>query len=247
MDQNLLKLIESAGFTDKEARIYLALLELGQGDVTDIAKISNLKRAIIYVILEGLIKRGYVSQFPDRKINTYRAVDPAIILSQLKITTKNFSEMLPFMQTLANKGKKKPKISFFETKDAIWSVYQQMSNAKEYFFITSYTDIKKHFPKAIEEWVKDYKLKKVKPNTRHLISNNQNEKEIAKIFMETGQEVRFLPETKNFNMDFTIFENKLAITSFKENPFMLLIESEVLIKSMMLFFELAWEKGVELK
>lgn len=247
MDQDLLKLIENAGFTEKEAKVYLALLEIGQGDVTDIAKISGLKRAIIYVILEGLIKRGHASQLPERKINTYQATDPAVILSQLKLTTKNFSEMLPFMQTLANKGKKKPKISFFETKNGIWNIYQQMSNAKECFFITSYTDIQKHFPKAIKEWVEDYKLKKNKPKARHLISDNQNEKEIAKIFMETGQEVKFLPKSEPFNMDFTIFENKLAITSLEEEPFLVLFESEQLVKSMTPFFELAWQKGEEVK
>ncbi|KKQ22634.1 MAG: hypothetical protein US37_C0002G0259 [Candidatus Moranbacteria bacterium GW2011_GWF2_37_11] len=44
MDLDLIKLLEESGFTGKEARVYLALLELGQGNVTEIAKISDLKR-----------------------------------------------------------------------------------------------------------------------------------------------------------------------------------------------------------
>jgi len=42
MDLDLIKLLEESGFTGKEARVYLALLELGQGNVTEIAKISDL-------------------------------------------------------------------------------------------------------------------------------------------------------------------------------------------------------------
>ena len=87
MDETLLKLLEQTGFTKKEALVYLALLELVQGNVSEIAKITELKRPIIYVILEGLIKRGYVSELPNKKINTYQASDPSIILSKLSLTT----------------------------------------------------------------------------------------------------------------------------------------------------------------
>ncbi len=113
MDTDLLKLLEQTGFTEKEARVYLALLELGKGDVSDIAKIAELKRSIIYVLLEELIKRGYISELPNQKINTYHAIDPSFILNELKITTKNFSEMLPIFRTLRNKGRKRPKITYY--------------------------------------------------------------------------------------------------------------------------------------
>lgn len=247
MDTELIKLLESSGFTQKEAAVYLALLELGKGDVGEIAKISDLKRPIIYILLEGLIKRGYVSQIPDKKVNTYQAIDPSIILNQLKLTTKNFSEMLPFMQTLANKGKKKPKISFIDTKEGIWNIYQQMTDTDDCFYITSYVNIEKHFPNAVEKWIEDYKRKKIKLKARHLISNNQREKELGKLIAGIGQEVKFLPEVDNYSMDFTIFKNKLAIASLEDEPFLVLFESEALVKSMKPFFELAWEKGEEVK
>jgi len=88
MDQDLITLLEQTGFTQKEAGVYLALLELGKGTVTQISKITKLKRSIIYVLLEGLIKRGCANKIPGLKINEYHAIDPSFILSQLKTTTK---------------------------------------------------------------------------------------------------------------------------------------------------------------
>ena len=130
MDETLLKLLEESNFTNKEARVYLALLELSQGTVTKIAKITELKRPIIYVILEGLIKRGYASELPNKKINAYQPISPEIILKRLQGIVKNFSEMLPVFKTLHNKGGKKPKITYYETKEGIWNVYKEMTLSK---------------------------------------------------------------------------------------------------------------------
>jgi sugar-specific transcriptional regulator TrmB len=247
MDQELIKLLESSGFTEKEAKVYLALLELGKGDVGEIAKISDLKRPIIYILLEGLIKRGYATQLPDKKVNTYQAIDPSVILNQLKLTTKNFSEMLPFMQTLADKGKKKPKITYIENKEGIWNIYQKINFVKEAYFISSYVDIDKAFPDAVDDWIENYKKGKIPVRGKHLLPNNPEEIKYGKMIKEVGQEVRIFTTAEKYQMDFTLYENKLAITSFEENPFMVLIESEALVNSMKPFFELAWKKGEEVK
>lgn len=246
MDTGLAKLLEQSGFTEKEAKVYLALLELGKGDVSDIAKIAELKRSIIYVLLEGLMKRGYASELPNMKINTYQAADPSVILNRLKTTTRNFSEMITFLQTLHNKGKKRPKITYHETKEGIWNVYQEMNQSKEAFFISSYEKINRVFPGAIEEWINLYKRGIIPLKAKHLVANNPFDLDVMRKFSRISQEVRYLPEIKEFNMDFTIFKNKLAITSLEDNPFIVVIESESLINSIRSIFEIAWKSGKEI-
>lgn len=247
MDNDLLKLLEQAGFTQKEAEVYLALLELSRGTVTEIARITKLKRSIIYVLLEGLIKRGHASELPNCKINTYQAMDPSVILFQLKTTAKNFSEMLPMFRTLHNKGKKRPKITYHETKEGIWKIYESLNFAQEAFFISSYERINKHFPIAIEKWTKDYQKKLIPVKGKHLVPNNPFELQVGKKLAVNGQQVRYLPEIPSFNMDFSLSENKLAITSLEDEPFIVVIESEELVKSIRPLFEMAWDNGKELE
>jgi sugar-specific transcriptional regulator TrmB len=244
MDNEIITLIKQAGFTEKEARIYLALLELGQADVTDIAKKATLKRSIVYVIIDELIEKGYASMLPNRRINTYQAIDPGVILTQLKSVAKNLAEMLPYLRSLQNKSGACPKIHFIDTLEGITKVYEEMNEYDNQFFISSYCRIEEVFPGTIADWIYKYKKKIFKQFiSRHLVPDNSGEREIAKEFSRIGQDVRFSKELIGMKMDFSIYGNKLGITSLEEKPFIVVIESGSLVNSLMPIFEMAWRNG----
>ena len=54
--------LTSLGLQDNEARVYLALLELGRGNVTEVSKAAGLNRTSGYDILERLGTLGLVSR-----------------------------------------------------------------------------------------------------------------------------------------------------------------------------------------
>lgn len=247
MDDGLIKLLEPAGFTTKEAKIYLALLELGQGTVAKIAKKSELKRPIIYIILEGLIKRGYVSELPNQKINSYQAINPLIILNQLKDSAKNLSEMLPILQTLGNSSQNKPKITYYDTPSGIWNAYDEMNHIKDLFLITSYAKMEQFFPQELKRWFNNYNQGLYRLAGQHLIPDTPEDIEIGKKLVASNQQVRVLKNLNNLDMDFVIFGNKLAITAFEENPFAIIIESVGVAKSMRDIFNMVWTIGFKIK
>lgn len=247
MDESLVKLLEDSGFTQKEAQVYLALLELSSGTVTEISKLTELKRPIIYVVLEGLIKRGYANQLPNTAIETYVPADPSIIFHKIRATANNFSEMLPYLRTLGNKRGKKPKITYHESLEGIWNVYEEISRSSEAFYISSYERIEKNFPGAFHKWMKDYERSRNKQKARHLISEEKYELAVGQEIKAIGQKVRSLKELGNSLMDFTLFGDKLAITSLGEKPFIVVIESAEIAESMKPIFEIAWAAGKEIK
>lgn len=247
MDNELINLLKQTGFTEKEARIYLALLELGQADVTEIAKKSELKRSIVYVLVEGLMEKNYVTQLPNRKINTYQAIDPGVILTQIKSTTKNFSEMLPYLRSLANKTEKRPRIHFIDNKEGIFKVYEEINEYDEQFFLSSYRRIEEHFPGEIGKWIKNYQRGQYNFRGRHLISSDPEELKYVEKFTSIGQEVRVLPELKESKMDFSVYGNKLAITSFEDKPYIVVIESQGVVESLMPVLEAAWRSGEKIE
>ncbi|MBN1385992.1 helix-turn-helix domain-containing protein [Candidatus Woesearchaeota archaeon] len=72
------------GLTNGEARIYLALLELGPtttGPIIDRAGISSSK---VYEILERLMRKDLVSEFTKRRTRYFQASDPRNLFSLLK-------------------------------------------------------------------------------------------------------------------------------------------------------------------
>jgi sugar-specific transcriptional regulator TrmB len=194
-----------------------------------------------------LIKKGFATQVPRKKINQYQAINPAVVAGVQKTALKNFSEMLPLLQTLHNRGEGRPKINYIETEKGILNIYEEMNNAKESFFITSHSKIEKHFPGAVREWVRKNKKGIYKFTGKNLIPENKEDIELAKTFKDANKNVRYLPGIEKLDMDFVVYENKLAITSLGDRSFMVSMESEKLAASMKSIFELLWKIGKEIK
>lgn len=243
MDQELINLFQKTGFTQKEAQVYLALLELGKGDVTEVAKIAELKRSIVYVIIEGLIEKGYVTQLPDSKVNTYQAIDPNVILTQVKQTSKHLAEMIPYLLSLQNKSESRPKIHFIDTIEGILKIYDEMNNYQDQFFVSSYSKIEEYFPGSIKRWVDGFKRGNYKFQGRHLIPNNPADLIFAKEFISIDQKIKILPDTASIKMDFAVYGDRIAITSFEEKPYIVVLQSKNLVDSILPIFEIAWENG----
>lgn len=155
--------------------------------------------------------------------------------------------MLPMLRTLRNKGGKRPKITYYENKENIWKIYESINLVPEAFFISSYEKIDKHFPGSLEKWARDYQEKNIPVKGKHLVPDNSFELQAGKKLAENGQQARYLPGVKSFNMDFSLYENKLAITSLEDEPFIVVIESAELVKSIRPIFEIAWKQGKEVK
>lgn len=246
-DPILLKLLADTKLEEKEAKTYLALLEVGRGTVQDIAKISGLKRPILYIILGDLIKKGYVTEIPNKKIKTYQPIDPGAISSKLQTTAKNFSEMLPVLKTLANRSQKKPKISYFETKEGIDKIFNEINRSKSAIFIASIARLEEHFPGSISAWKKSYSSGFNKLASRNLIPNNPKDIQTYKEFAEITDLVQFriLPDINKCDMDICVFKNKMSITTFEDKPFMVLIESDAVPEFFLPIFDILWKIAKE--
>ena len=71
------KQLEEIGLNEKEARVYIATLELGQGSAAEIAKKSGVNRATTYFTLENLMKIGLVSASNEEKKQLFVPEDPS--------------------------------------------------------------------------------------------------------------------------------------------------------------------------
>lgn len=248
-NQTLLNLLQKSNLNEKEAKVYLALLELGEATASEISKNCGLKRTLIYAILENLTEKGYVSSLPGRKIFSYQAIDPGAISAQIQLSAKHFSEMLPIFKSLADQKSGKPKISYLETKEAILKVYDEINSQKEAFFIASLIEIEKHFPGSIAYWKKSYQKKFNKLESKTLIPDNPQEIALAKEFIKITDKVsiKTLPGMKECSMDISFWKNKLAITTYDDKIHMVIIESPSITGFITPIFNILWQSGKQIK
>ena len=74
------KVLEQLGLNEKEAKVYLACLQLGKAAVLLIAKKAALKRPNTYLILEALSAKKLISIVIEGKKKYYTAESPTKLL-----------------------------------------------------------------------------------------------------------------------------------------------------------------------
>ena len=74
--QKELKDLEKLGLTTGEAKVYAALLEIGQSTVGPLTKKAKVSPSNIYEILERLTKKGIVAMIIKNGTKQFKGVDP---------------------------------------------------------------------------------------------------------------------------------------------------------------------------
>lgn len=101
------KILEKIGLTKNESRVYMTLLQLGTAKTGSILKASGLNSGKIYEILDGLKKKGLVSESNVNRVKEFTAAPPKGILEYIekkKETLKQeeqiIREMLPRLEAV---------------------------------------------------------------------------------------------------------------------------------------------------
>ena len=98
----------------KEAKVYLALLQLGRTTAYSVAVLSALKRPTTYLILDELVKSGFVVEIPSAVKKLYEAKPPEEIFALAKERVKLAESALPNLQSIVKKKRGKTQTLYFE-------------------------------------------------------------------------------------------------------------------------------------
>lgn len=110
---HLIPPLKNLGLSDKEARVYLALLQLGPATPYKMSKRAHLKRPTAYVIAEELLEKGFVVQAPGEK-HTYIARSPDILFDEYEKRLMQSRKSLPELKSLQGGIAEKPSILYFD-------------------------------------------------------------------------------------------------------------------------------------
>ena len=109
----LVESLQRIGLSDKEAKIYLALLKIGDATVKNIASEADVKRPTTYLILEELRKKGLLLKIPHTKKAIYRAKSPDDLHSFAVENIETLERVLPKIESIT--GERNPvKTLYFE-------------------------------------------------------------------------------------------------------------------------------------
>lgn len=122
---NMLPQLRKLGFSENEAKVYLASLELGEASVQRIAQKAKLKRTTAYGIIEALRDRGLLKTTKNRKKMFYYAEDPRRLKEIAREAERTADSILPSLLAITNLIDRKPKILFFEGIEGVKDIYKE--------------------------------------------------------------------------------------------------------------------------
>lgn len=239
------KVLLDVGFSDKEIAVYVALLSLGKGIVTKIARTASVSRTTTYDVLDNLSQKGLVKISGKEPKQEYVAESPEklekIITEEIEKKNNNLNrikDIIPELRSVYKEGER-PKIKFYEGLDGLMEVYDDTLTAKETIVAYAcYEDMEPLLPKYFETYYKRRVQKRIfargiVPETPMAIEHNKRDE-------EEMRNLSLVPKEKfNFTPDIEIYDNKVMIASWREK-LGIIIESQEISDAMKKIFELAW-------
>jgi len=231
--------LKEIGLNEKEIKIYLALLKLGQNTVNNIAGQADLNRVSTYDLLKGLLEKGVVSYVIKSGVKYFEAVEPSRFLDDLKVKQEKIKEVLPELEAIKKSLLEKPKIEIYEGINGLKSIFNDiLKENKQTDFIGA--------PKMLEA------LEFYFP---HFINQKRKQNIFSRVITEDCKEMREYKRKapkKHVDIKFVkhkievtkiIYGNKITYLTFnKENSIGILINNKDIVNTERNLFELLWKQ-----
>jgi len=238
---NLLTVVKKLGLQEKEARVYLACIELGSSVVSEIARRARINRVTTYDVLEKLMKRGMINSTNNNGIRYFDATDPANIAADFTQRARDFKTALPDFKRLRGEAIH-PRIRYFEGIEGIKAIYEDTLLSKsEILNYANSREIREHWPDYDHEYVERRVKKKI--FLRGIAPKDDYGATVHSKDKENFREIRLVSSTDfTFTNEINIYDDKVAIISFKDTPLLgMVIESLEIANTQRDIFKMAWE------
>jgi sugar-specific transcriptional regulator TrmB len=232
--------LQEIGLDEKESKVYLAALKLGQSPGSGIAKKADLNRVSTYDVLKRLNRKGLVSYVIRAEVRHYSAMNPEILVNDYKQKVRNLEKALPELRGLQVKGKK-PSVRFFEGIQGIKMIYEDsLTSGTEILNFSNSKAIRMYWPSYDEEYVlararKKIMLRGISPLDEYGLKVQKEDKKYYRhIRLVNAKEFQFTNEIN-------IYDDKIAICSFHEDPYGIIIQSREMADTQRDIFSMAWK------
>ena len=243
----MLNQLKELGFSDKEAKVYLALLEMGPSSVSEVARQAKINRTTGYDILEALAGRKLVRSATKKRRVIYVAENPESIkrlleeeATRYKNMANKVSKVMPELKAMYTEIEKKPIVKFYEGLDGLKALYEDsLTSHEEIRSYTSSADLERELGNYAEDYFKRRAQKKIPiraiaPTAKYGI----HLKSVQDKFLRNVKLVP--PEKFSFSPEIYIYDDKLTVMSLKEK-FGVYIQSKEIAQALKTAYELAWE------
>lgn len=253
----MISILEKLGLSEKEAKVYLAALELTQDTVQNIAKKAGVNRPTTYFILKKLMQLGLISTLEKGKKTLFIAENPKELenllderVRDIERGRKELKENMNQLLAIYNAKQDKPIVKYFEGADGLEAMdrygHNLMKKGSEMLSLGAVDKLEQYFPQRRKNAVNERVHLGI---TSRVIYTRKDGKIPDAANKSELRKARWIPEDQ-FPLDATIsIYPQWGVKIYylhPTNPYGIAIESKEIALNMKTFFELAWlgAKGI---
>jgi HTH-type transcriptional regulator, sugar sensing transcriptional regulator len=247
--------LQSAGLSEKEAKVYLAALELGAAGAMQIARKSGINRGTTYLIAENLMLRGLMSSVERDGHTIFSSEPPAQLFSRIEKESQTVEERkrslaaaLPELEALVKAGgTPRPSVRYYEGMQGLEAMRETLYKNRRHEVLNAANMNITHeiLPREnLDAHRKKLKLYDIRGRILYTCSDAL-QKELFADQPESGLwEKRRLPADRfPFHGEVVIFGDHVAFISYAGCISGALIEHAHFALSMKTIFEMAWKEA----
>ncbi|MFA5023886.1 MAG: helix-turn-helix domain-containing protein [Patescibacteria group bacterium] len=224
------KVLEKHGLNEKQIKVYLSSLELGPASVKKISQKAGLVRTTVYEVLESLKQKRFVNSFLKKTVKYYNAEDPEQIIRLAKNNIEDLQGILPELKALGGEARQRPAIRFYQGQDGIKLIMEEiLKEAKELISFGSSDDLFREMGEYHQSFLKRRIEKKIP--LRVILKDTPRSQARKDLEKQQLRQVKLLSPSSEFNGLIYVWENKIAMLSFKNDLIGIVVESKVLAET----------------
>lgn len=241
------KYLQQIGLSEKEAEIYVALLQYNNASVNDLAKKTKVNRTTIYPVLETLAKKGLVSEIQIDKKTHYQAEPPERLetfIERQKVVldenSKRLVDIIPQLKSIQRESGERPVVKYFEGREGIISSMEDMYGSgikeKTTFLIYPKDLLIGLFKKEETDRYRSLRLKNnIKSKSLYTFKNGEVPS------TADGERVKINEKEYPITCDISIYGDYVRINTLKEKLAGISIKSKDFAETMRSLFRIAFD------
>lgn len=239
------EILQQLGFSQNEAKVYLALLELGETSAGNLIKKTGLHRNIVYTELDRLAGKQLLMKIRKNRKTYFIPLNPKKLLQDLKAKEARLIEQLPLL------------VELYKKRPSEIIVYEGVRAWQDFW-----TEAVRNYPKGSTNYVAGtvgkrwYELwenqrlyqeflrlrRQRRINWKMIVYKVAEEPELESWRQDPElTEIRILDRDFSRRGNFQIWDKALILHSAETPPFIIEIRNEVLKDIFQQYFEFLWE------
>ena len=236
------EILTTFGLNEKDRRIYLAILPLGQTMLSPLARVSGLPLTTVQSVVKRLVEQGLVRITKRRTRQVYEALDPIILRRLLERQAEEVSGIIPLLQKMRQAPAVAPKIRVYY-KERMTDVFHRALRTKGKLVheIVSARDLQEILGEKFH-----FTRRRVKAGVRLQslrVESGEIKKYSAIAHTRELREAKFLPREMTFRCSVMFWDDTVAFFSTADEALAWTVESPAIRQMIQQIFDLLWSVG----